>query len=403
MDRKNVWDIGGKAFLSFQQAMVNETFRFCDGGYCWPRIFIIGAAKSSTTSLWAVLRTRGVSMCVPSVINGDPKWYRKEGTFYNINENFLENGVAIEDRKLRYSHRYPDSNCMKNDESYYVEATPSYLWHPFVPKRLHIEYNSKLNGNLVYLNKLKFIALLREPVSRDLSWYSVGEGIQTTEWWDKMKNTCGQNVHTAADCYDKSVKTEIYNWNQCIQHRINIICNPSSNSHHERESSSTSSMKLHCPLMESKNINTYIISNALHHSILLDVYEQCYTSSRLSHGMYAAQLLMWIRVWNRQQILILKSSTLQKSSEDIIRRVAQHLDIVINMTEWIGMPHENDTGQKKQYLAVTPFCSTIKHLQEFYQPYNDILMTVLKRTEKISPKMEPRFLAFKSTELPHCK
>lgn len=50
--------------------------RFCRDGVCMPRLFILGAAKSSTTSLWSLMRWKFDNMCSPVALDGDPKWFR---------------------------------------------------------------------------------------------------------------------------------------------------------------------------------------------------------------------------------------------------------------------------------------------------------------------------------------
>lgn len=49
---------------------------FCREGVCLPRLFILGAAKSSTTSLWSLMRWQFGSVCSPVALEGDPKWFR---------------------------------------------------------------------------------------------------------------------------------------------------------------------------------------------------------------------------------------------------------------------------------------------------------------------------------------
>jgi hypothetical protein len=66
----------------------NVVSLFCREGVCMPRLFILGAAKSSTTSLWSLMRWQFGNMCSPVALEGDPKWFRKEGTFFNVNEHF---------------------------------------------------------------------------------------------------------------------------------------------------------------------------------------------------------------------------------------------------------------------------------------------------------------------------
>ena len=74
---------------------------FCRDGMCLPRIFILGAAKSSTTSLWSLMRWQMGNICSPVALDGDPKWFRKEGTFFNVDEYFDDEALVNTDNFQR--------------------------------------------------------------------------------------------------------------------------------------------------------------------------------------------------------------------------------------------------------------------------------------------------------------
>eukprot|EP01041_Mallomonas_annulata_P011327 gene11327-23706_t len=217
---------------------------FCQEEYCWPRMFILGAAKSGTTSLWALLRAKARGLCAATTVGGDPKWYRKEGTFFNIDSYFYKNHTAKIQYKLHYLHRYPKKNCNLPSKDSFLDATPSYLYHPYASSRMKNTYQH------IPTNNIRFTVVLREPSSRDLSWYRV--------------------------------------------------------------------------------------------------------------------------------------------------------DLKLNTSNWKGIPKENETVKKKLYLQFKPFCSTIKLLSTFYTPYNDMLLTLLRRTSAFAPPMEPFFKGFEPSEYPTC-
>lgn len=112
-----------------------------------PEIIVIGAQKAGTTSLFYYLsQNPGL---VPSV--------KKE-------VHYFDGGLDPEhDDFLRgegwYKAHFPKSNQIKNSAIPF-EATPSYLFHPDVPQRIH-----------QLIPEVKMIVLLRNPTDRAISQY----------------------------------------------------------------------------------------------------------------------------------------------------------------------------------------------------------------------------------------
>lgn len=147
-----------------------------------------------------------------------------------------------------------------NQCSSFIDATPSYLQHPLVPKRM---YNTFLPNQRQHV---RFIAVLREPASRDLSWFSVGEGIRTKEWWQEKRKKCGGSINAAAKCYEASVKEEIHNWRTCMGDYLSIY-------------------SLNCKSNPSSCLQLLASSEA----VLAEVYETCSKNNRIALGIYAGK------------------------------------------------------------------------------------------------------------------
>ena len=235
---------------------------FCREGKCLPRLFILGAAKSSTTSLWSVIRWQFGGICSPVALDGDPKWYRKEGTFFNLDEHFDENHLLSNPEGLqRYRSRYMERACPHACGSF-IDATPGYLHHPFVAKRMANIYLPEQR------KQVKFIIMLREPMSRDLSWFSVGEGIKSADWWRARKENCGGSAEAAAKCYADSVKAEISKWKSCMNDVLSIY-------------------SLNCNVSPSSCLQLMASSEV----VVAEVFETCGKNNRVALGIYVGKYI----------------------------------------------------------------------------------------------------------------
>lgn len=110
---------------------------------------------------------------------------------------------------------------------------------------------------------VRFIIMLREPMSRDLSWFSVGEGIKSEDWWKARKENCGGSAVAAATCYADSVKTEIKKWKVCINEALGIY-------------------SLNCDTSPSSCLQLMASSEA----VMAEVYETCGKNNRIALGIY---------------------------------------------------------------------------------------------------------------------
>ena len=113
-----------------------------------PSVFVLGVQKGGSSSLYAFL------MLHPLLCGGE----HKEPHFFDHDEFYRQGRAA-------YASTYTDVKCDNNDKAVYVDATPMMHYMHKVSSRLADFYTQEER------DKLKFIALLREPVSRDYSWY----------------------------------------------------------------------------------------------------------------------------------------------------------------------------------------------------------------------------------------
>ena len=132
---------------------------------CLPDFIIIGAQKSGTTSLFYYLSQH--PQLIPSI--------KKEVHFF---DGGLDPGVDnFSKGQSWYRAHFPKRNELDNHEKVF-EASPSYLFNPYVPERIF---------NL--LPNTKLIILLRNPTERAISHYfhQKRKGVETLPIFDAFK------------------------------------------------------------------------------------------------------------------------------------------------------------------------------------------------------------------------
>lgn len=136
-----IWSFASKIRLSY--AELTGTFHIL------PSFLIIGAKKSGTTSLYLnLVKHPEVVPSFTKEINYFNKYYYKSLNWYR--SNF----------PLKLYQRW--NNSVHNKQLISGEATPTYIYHPHVPKRV-----KQVNPNM------KIIAVLRNPIERAFSHYQM--------------------------------------------------------------------------------------------------------------------------------------------------------------------------------------------------------------------------------------
>ncbi|KAL7476588.1 hypothetical protein ACHAW6_002435 [Cyclotella cf. meneghiniana] len=118
-----------------------------------PNILLIGAQKAGTTTVAFWLHRNGV--CEAKVFENEPVWRKKEVHFF---DEFYNNGIKY------YSKRF--EHCAQGE--FMLDATPNYL--PLARRVYDTYSDEKVSSNVIA--NLKLIVILREPISRELSWYN---------------------------------------------------------------------------------------------------------------------------------------------------------------------------------------------------------------------------------------
>ena len=115
-----------------------------------PTIFISGVQKGGSSSLFELMVSH------PQLCGG----MHKESHFFDKAENYNK-GID------HYKSLYHDKKCSsKKKATYYIDGTPM-IHYTNVWEKVYNTYSEDVELR----DRLKFIVLLREPVSRDYSWY----------------------------------------------------------------------------------------------------------------------------------------------------------------------------------------------------------------------------------------
>jgi len=113
-----------------------------------PRLYILGAQKGGSSSLYELM------IAHPQFCGGD----HKEPMFFKEDE-FFKNG------KDWYMSNYNDKKCKGKENTFFVDGSTMMHRMPGVMERMDQFFSDQMKDDL------RFIVLLREPVSRDYSWY----------------------------------------------------------------------------------------------------------------------------------------------------------------------------------------------------------------------------------------
>ena len=135
-------------YESFLRKNATQNEKFKQGGTL-PTIFIVGSQKGGSSSLYELLVEH------PQICRG----LRKELHYFDHSSNYAQ-GTEF------YRRLFQNPKCDGAVGAHFVDATPI-IHDPSTWQRIYDTYNSSKNVR----DNLKFIVLLREPVSRDYSWY----------------------------------------------------------------------------------------------------------------------------------------------------------------------------------------------------------------------------------------
>ena len=129
-----------------------------------PNLLLAGAQKSGTSALHAALELisqEARTLCFPKKLKTEEKFYAKELHFFDMENRWREGPLFFHDR---FRHCLTNhSHKGKGQRQWRLDATPAYM---LFPERIVSFYQD--HG---VIDALRIIFCLREPVSREISWY----------------------------------------------------------------------------------------------------------------------------------------------------------------------------------------------------------------------------------------
>ena len=298
-----------------------------------PKVFILGAQKGGSSSMMWMLITH------PQLCEG----VRKETHFFGLTYNGKEDsGILSNELKNEYFSLFRDPVCVDSDDTSFIDGTPV-LHHPEVAGNMNAFYE-----NLSLKDSLRMIVMLREPVSRDFSWY-------------QHKTRAYLTGHVTGLGFNDSRKGNI-NYLKTFKETW------------------------------EKDLKEVRKGKLLRSDIPNDLA-----------GDYLLQLEEFMKYFRRNQILILNSDLAFIRTSYTMEIIRQFLDIQ-KFPDWETMPFPHDDHLGTTFHSSDPEC-VFKHipkldcdfrdlLAKHYAESNKALEKWMKLTKADAPLSEPDFIAF---------
>ena len=135
----------------------------CMGGKILPSIFLLGAQKAGSTSLFSSLHKDLQGAVAATPLPGDPSYYSKE---LHIFDDAERSRHSLE----LFSEYFPRCSGAQESPMVGLDGTPNYLMDTSAPARAHQAYAERAALSPRQLAGLTFVVVLRDPVDRFLSW-----------------------------------------------------------------------------------------------------------------------------------------------------------------------------------------------------------------------------------------
>jgi len=311
-----------------------------------PNVLLIGVQKAGTSALSNWLKEVG-GVCMSKVQPGEPSYYEKEAHYFDAlpGEGHEYDFDHAKIYARRFAHCCADKiqldevSIMSNVLA--MDATPETM---LFPKRVRSTFDSvDPTGELA--KRAKFIIILREPVSRELSWYN----------------------HCAHECRNQ------------LQTKPICLSYPS-----QAWNSEMNRIRTFSEYMESVTLtNVHFVAEP-------DPTEQlCYRE--MNRGLYADILREWINLFDRQQILVLSQEELVSDEGSFLNHVNSFLGLNKYISDFhLKQVNIKDDGHKVKAIL----CSDQEKLNQIFDPLNEDLYRLLEAYP--GPPMEQRpFQTFK--------
>ena len=260
-----------------------------------PQLYLLGAQKAGSTSMYSMLM-QDSSSCGSNM----PGFRHKETHMLDTDSSGLT--------RERFTSVFRLERCKSGC---FVEGTPTNIRAGEAPRTLF--------GLMTAAERAasKFLLVVREPVSRDISFFN-----------HKIANRREEKLYNIA-LYEEYTRHRLLAWQQC-----------------------------------AINGSASIVSS-------IDVYERCQHGSNLDSGMYWPQILNWERSFGKEQILVVSSDAMFNEPPIMLRQVYAHLGLESLSGFSAKFPHSNE--QEFQGKVDSIDCATKQSLRDLYKEWNQKL------------------------------
>jgi hypothetical protein len=235
------------------------------------------------------------------------------------------------------------------------------------------------------LPTLRFVLILREPVSRMLSWYN-----------HELEDAMTGSSMTRSDVQVQGVSFDEYARAQCAPRDV-WTDNEGVGDVSDKSLSDIDAFRK--MLYRHQNVSHFPGMKKSLRDVPVVVCDQ----PAFSKGVYITFLLFFnYHTWlSRKQLMVVSMDTLVEQPQEMMQRITSHygLPILTNMHRLIKT-NERDTPDR----VVQPRCETRHFLEEVYAPFNERLYEKLAfdRSTSAAPEDEPAFAKFNTKKSVPC-
>lgn len=313
----------------------------------FPSVHILGASKAGSTSLHILFVRLGGCGCTIQT-------YCRTGKELSIwYGNHPQMKYYTADQYTGF-FQHQSSTCRLS-----MDSTPSRLDSWYAPREL-----ARLAAAAQRQTPtLRFIALLREPIARHLSWFNhrLAEPIERTgnwswSFWEQAARACPSQFGPLPVGFAPPHNTFV----QC-EHDL---------------------WRKHGGCQSNSSHATDCWKRAMQSSPWQSV---------LAGGIYAPQLALWSAAFPRRQLIVLQFEQLLQEGA---ARALEFAGLSASSTRRTELPHVNTKPSRCHLSEVS--CTVVRALKTIFDPWNDFLTARLRHDHSAgrAPDLEPIFLPF---------
>ena len=360
-------------------------------GRCAPHFFVIGVFKGGTTSLYNYLgKHPQVRLKIGNHTDresGMKEVRTKETnflTFFKFNQT-TPTPTAPHLGMPKTVTQYLDTffpRIYPGDGLITGEASPSYVYAPDVADRM-----------LQLFPRARLILMLREPIDRAFSRVAHAAQLRC----DRLPSDSNTNLPVPEYCqpegvqrlFDRLVELELEGVETCLKqvgltlNAADEVVNSKDNIYQQWNNAAQCWKKQteqHKRQLSHPNPTMLPASSA-------QFLRACLEMRTISHGLYIWQVLYWLRLFPREQLLIVRSEDFYADTVNVMTRIERHLHLQPNRIDWadvvqvkynvginrkdksVAFIEEKAINNKKAQVSD----KTRSKLQAFFQPYNQAL------------------------------